>query len=363
MTDYSAYDHGLPCKNPNCALHGKPHPNCKCYGGMANGGSVKRFCDSNQMHDVGCEYYADGGSVAPPPMLDSDPKHSVAGHLSNAGIMGLMRMEMFRDPEKYTRSIKSGHRVIGDKLDSIFNNQRITNEDRSKYHDKIDAWISDGGITSDIRNAMENQHDDQYAHGGSVKPHEGILEKTAIEQTRPDHSIILQTVKGRVANYLDSLKPKDMQQRMPLDDAPDQTIQEKQYKKALEIADQPMAVLKHVSHGTLDQDHMRHLSAMYPEVKDALQKRATEKIIEAQLENKKPNRVMRQGLGSLLESPLSAAMTQPSIAAAQAALAGSKPGQQPQKAPPKSSSSSLSKSDQAFLTGPQSLVKRSQRAS
>lgn len=33
MTTYGAWDAGLPCKNPNCKSHGKPHPNCKCYGG------------------------------------------------------------------------------------------------------------------------------------------------------------------------------------------------------------------------------------------------------------------------------------------------------------------------------------------
>lgn len=41
--DTSAYDAGLPCKNPYCKSHGKPHPNCRCYAGgsrYATGGEV-----------------------------------------------------------------------------------------------------------------------------------------------------------------------------------------------------------------------------------------------------------------------------------------------------------------------------------
>ncbi len=63
-----------PCLNPNCKSHGQPHPNCRCYGpggpaaehgNMAEGGEVQmsHYCDSKSAHQVGCEYYADGGGV------------------------------------------------------------------------------------------------------------------------------------------------------------------------------------------------------------------------------------------------------------------------------------------------------------
>ena len=69
----STYDAGLPCLNPNCKSHGKPHPNCRCYSGgeqfheggnMAEGGAVKRmrFCAHGKPHMEGCEY-ARGGTV------------------------------------------------------------------------------------------------------------------------------------------------------------------------------------------------------------------------------------------------------------------------------------------------------------
>lgn len=52
-----------PCLNPACKSHGKPHPNCQCYSNMAEGGEASHFCSKEQMHEKGCEYYADGGEV------------------------------------------------------------------------------------------------------------------------------------------------------------------------------------------------------------------------------------------------------------------------------------------------------------
>jgi hypothetical protein len=69
------YAMGLPCLNPNCKSHGKPHPNCRCYG-MAEGGKVSHnrqntgdvrnevhYCAHGKPHMKGCGYYKDGGPV------------------------------------------------------------------------------------------------------------------------------------------------------------------------------------------------------------------------------------------------------------------------------------------------------------
>lgn len=63
MTTYGAYDAGLPCKNPSCKSHGRPHPNCRCWGEMAEGGEAKLYCSEDRAHQPGCEYFADGGEV------------------------------------------------------------------------------------------------------------------------------------------------------------------------------------------------------------------------------------------------------------------------------------------------------------
>src|ERR1700728_1671301 len=105
MTDYFAYDKGLPCRNPHCKSHGKPHPNCKCYGQgatsqaiverYASGGKVESYCSRNQPHQRGCEYYAEGGEIsAPPQPLPQFAENSsvTLGHAAaDQGLLGLLR--------------------------------------------------------------------------------------------------------------------------------------------------------------------------------------------------------------------------------------------------------------------------------
>lgn len=68
----SAYDRHLPCLNPNCKSHGRPHPNCRCYG-FAEGGEVQHFCSGDRVHKEGCEYFKDGGAVEAPSDLKEVP--------------------------------------------------------------------------------------------------------------------------------------------------------------------------------------------------------------------------------------------------------------------------------------------------
>lgn len=62
----------LPCENPNCKSHGKPHPNCRCHPGMAKGGVVEYFCATNKAHKKDCQFFAKGGEVVPAEMLPAD---------------------------------------------------------------------------------------------------------------------------------------------------------------------------------------------------------------------------------------------------------------------------------------------------
>ncbi len=52
----------LPCLNPSCKSHGRPHPNCHCYNDLAEGGEVS-FCSKDQNHNKDCEYFAEGGEA------------------------------------------------------------------------------------------------------------------------------------------------------------------------------------------------------------------------------------------------------------------------------------------------------------
>ena len=65
-----------PCLNPNCGSHGAAHPNCRCYGGMADGGEVIHFCDTDQPHEKTCHYYAEGGGISPDDVEVAAPAQS-----------------------------------------------------------------------------------------------------------------------------------------------------------------------------------------------------------------------------------------------------------------------------------------------
>ena len=95
--DTYAYDHGLPCLNPSCRSHGRPHPNCRCYSGgeppgsnFSQGGEV-HYCSENRPHQAGCEFFKDGGDIAEVNAgIGADP-HTTLGHSAvKHGLHGLM---------------------------------------------------------------------------------------------------------------------------------------------------------------------------------------------------------------------------------------------------------------------------------
>lgn len=347
-----------PCKNPNCKSFGKPHPNCRCYGGMADGGEVG-FCNDTRSHNKDCEYFSDGGQVEP-----IDHMHAVAGHISNNGINGLLKFHVYRDAETYGKSVKNGHKKLERVLENVFNNGKPSKFSDEGEHQYIDDWISKGGVINDLHQDIHNQSlPQEFAHGGNVGDVESkILNDHPVAHMHPEQNIAINAAKSRVSGYLDSLKPKDLAPKLAFDDMPDQSGQKRQYKKALAVAHAPLSVLDHISRGTFDPEHLQHLMAMYPELHGAMSKKATEKIIHAQMNGKKPNYKVRQGLSLLLGTNLSGEMLPENIAAAQATF--NKQSPQNQQAAPikaKKGTAPLSKSDDSFLTGGQALAKRAQK--
>lgn len=353
-----------PCQNPNCKSFGKPHPNCRCHGSFAEGGDV-RFCAESRAHSPDCEYSANGGDVGHVDAIDHS--HWVAGHIMNYGLGGIVRMNREQDLTKYEKSIKYGHKKLGDFIDGVFENgKHPPEEDREKHHKFIEDWMTKGGISHQIQDEVYKQNAPQLlAKGGDVTPHHGgVLHNHPVETAYPDQNIMLNAAKGRVSEYLNSLRPHEDGPRLAFDHSPDQTEQKKDYKRAVKIADSPLSVLREVSRGTVIPEHIKHLSGMYPEVLTAIQKKMTEKIVHAQLEGKRPNAKTRQSLSLLMGTSLSGELTPQGIQAAQATFIKSpQPNAGAQAPKKKQSTSHLSKSDQSYLTGQQALTARQQRQS
>lgn len=353
---------GLSCKNPSCKSVGKAHPNCECFGNMADGGEVGHFCSKDRRHDTSCEYFADGGTVESP--LHVDPSQSVASFLAHDGLPNLIKMNPDESSEetidKYNQRVKKGGKNIDQKIDHLFDGKPFEEQDYTKSKKTIHDWVQKGGATNDIQQELYNQNaaPQAFAEGGEVKNEShGIQYNHPIAQAYPEQNMLLQAAKGRMSNYLTGLKPQENVPKLAFDHKPDNRQQKKSYEKALHIAAHPLSVLEHVQKGTIEPEHITHLGNLHPEVGQIMEKKITERIVKDQLENKKPSYKVRQGLSMLLGTPLGSEMTQPNLMAVQASFQTKKDQQQA----PKKSITALSKASQPYLTRDDALVARQQR--
>lgn len=354
MTTYGAADAGLPCRNPSCSSRGQPHPNCRCYPNlMAEGGEVESRCEGP--HQPGCEHFMAS------PATDTD---DIAAAFAHHGAAGALKPT---DITKHLGAIKKGHAKIAASLKALFDDPKslkrpVPDKDA---REKIAAYLENGGINQSIREASYPQDPQAFAKGGQVENHPKsvapVLSDTSIAAHYPAQNILLHASRSARENYLNGLRPHEHAIKRPFDDEPDNTEQRRRYHQALDLANNPLNILTEIGHGTLDHEQVSHLSAMAPELTDLLKRKLTEKITHAQIKEKKPAFHVRQAMSLFLGADLSSDMSPESIAAAQATFA-TKAAQTP--SPPgknKGSKSSLTKSDEAFLTQGQAREERGQK--
>lgn len=358
MTTFGTYDAGLPCKNANCKSHGRPHPNCHCYGNdMAKGGEVKGFCSKDRRHESGCEYHINE---------HPDPQHSVASYLASEGLHNLINFgsdESDDALEKYNGQVKKGTKHF-DKINHLFEGKLIESQDHTKSKKKIHEWMAKGGIIHELQEEIhEHHHRENFADGGKVSSNASpVLHHHPLAEAYPEQNVMLQAAKGRMSNYLNTLKPQENAQKLAFDAKPDDRAQKKSYQKALHLAAHPLSILEEVQKGTILPEDITHLKNLHPEVNEILQRKLTERVTKDQLENKKPSYKVRQGLSLLLGAPLSSDMSQSNMQAIQATFQSKQ--QQPQEGAPTKNvrkTSTLTKVDDAYLTGNQARVSRQQK--
>jgi hypothetical protein len=142
------------------------------------------------------------------------------------------------------------------------------------------------------------------------------------------------------------------------DEGPDTRQQQHHYDEACKIAINPLSIMKHVADGTLETDHVKHLTSMYPGVHSLLAKKITQQVMKDQEEGKKPSFKVRQGLSLLTGVPLESSFDQQHIAAAQACFAPQQ--SQPPKGLASHKSTMLDKMAQTEATGAQAREQRQQ---
>ncbi len=246
---------------------------------------------------------------------------------------------------EYARSLHRGDKMMNKALDSIFQGGTHILEDATdKDTDKINKWIEKGGANQEL--APQASPLQQFAEGGEVGAPQDV---GVIAKHWPVQDTLINASKGRVSQYLMSLKPDKNAPRLAFDHAPNQAKQEKNYQQALRIAAKPLSILQSVKNGELSLSELKHLTQMYPEIYNVLGKRISQRLVDGQMNGEKPSRKVRQSLSLFIGAPLNSSMTPMSIQSAQAVFQANAQQRQGQ-ADTKRGTSTLGKSNAQYKT-------------
>lgn len=306
--------------------------------------------------------------------------------LTRWGVSGALRALSAGDHEgvpqaiNYAQKIGSGAQKINNAIDNSFTvgGQKYLNHDFSETaRESLKKYVADGSLNQQIENQKNQGNQSQetatqppaFAEGGEVlapeptmpvtKPVAPVLHGTDhVSTIFPEQSMLLGAAKGRINNYLNSIRPQKIQPKLPFDEEMPDKEKDKSYDRALNIANKPLSILDHIKNGTLDPEHMQHMQGMYPELTNHLQKKITEKIVKAQMANERPPYKVRQGLSLFMGSPMDSTLTPQNMQAAQAVFMAQKAAAQQAPAPAKKGTSKLGEVSGQYRTAEQSAQSR-----
>lgn len=211
--------------------------------------------------------------------------------------------------------------------------------------------IEDGGVGEQVKQEQEKQN---FAKGGKVHSMPELEPHNAIADHWPEQNMLSAASKGRVYNYLNSIRPLKNSMKLTYDSDNKDPQKEHEYDKVIDLANNPLSVLNKIKDGTLLPSHVKHLNSMYPEVHSYLSKKLTEHMMKnKEKEDKKPPYKVRQALSLFLGSSLESSLTPMNMMAAQSVFIKQK-AQQPVVA----SNSGLSKMGESFKTPEQAREQR-----
>lgn len=134
----------------------------------------------------------------------------------------------------------------------------------------------------------------------------------------PDHGTALAQMGVSAAHYLNQLRPVVAKQN-PLDSELKPTkIQLAEYHHALDIAEQPLSVLKELKENTLTSQSLMHLKALYPSLYPRLVQKVSTEMMNTLSRGDSISYPMRMGLSLFLGQPLDSSLTPEGIQSAQA---------------------------------------------
>lgn len=280
-------------------------------------------------------------------------------YATDAIIKGLISNEVSGIPNAahYAIQAAKGMKTSMNGINSLMSagESKIAPEVTNKEKESLNKFIEKGQINQQLQNSNAAQVPG-FANGGMVSS-----SSDGFSKIYPEQNTILNAAKGRVSNYLNSIRPLKDQPQLPFDKPPVQKEIQRSYDKALTLAISPSSILDRMNDGSLNMEHMKHFTSMYPEVHKYLSSEITNRITEAQLKKEMPPYKKRQAMSLFLGASLDSTFTPQSIATIQGLYAMNKAVQQNQTPiKNKKGTSTLSKGPNSYLTGTQAREQRSQ---
>jgi hypothetical protein len=246
----------------------------------------------------------------------------------------------------YAQKAERGAKSINDAIGNLFQKggqQAINAYAADKDNEALKRYIETGEQNRQIEKeqqkqrivAPKQQEPQKFAKGGEVKPIpeekvQPILNQGhALSEVMPEHAALMETAKGRINNYLNSIRPQKPQGALPFDNGIKNTEKDRSYDKAINLANQPLDILNKIKDGTITPEHVKHFTSLYPELHGHLSKKITEKIMQSQLDEEKPSYRVRQGLSLFMGANLDSTMTPQAIQSIQAMYAQKSAQQSP----------------------------------
>lgn len=156
----------------------------------------------------------------------------------------------------------------------------------------------------------------------------------------PDHAASFGSIAARAVDYLNSLKPNTSPPGLLDEPREPSKIEEQNYNRALDIAEQPLSVISHIHSNTLLPQDVIALKTIYPSFYNRLSQKITNQLIDSQSKGKTIPYDKRLGLSIFLAQPLDSTMTQSAIQSTQM-LSSNSPQVPQNQTPPQKGAHSL----------------------
>lgn len=175
--------------------------------------------------------------------------------------------------------------------------------------------------------------------------------QSALGYYMPEHQVSMTASTTRAMQYLQSIKPQPFRSS-PLDkEIPPSKAEMARYNRALDIAQEPTIVLKHIKEGTLQANDVQDLVNLYPSLYNQYVSKLTNEITAMQGADVDIPYKTRMNLSLFMGQPLDTTMLPSSIQAAQPIP--QPPPPQNQK-PSQSAAKAMEKSHKQYMTPLQS---------